>query len=105
MLIERSRGGSSPEMESLGYEVGHPIEPGEKKKEQEPEALRSVRFEKQHPSRLDRAKEHPDVQALRFEVEHQKNQEMTPEQAEALLKKAGLKIDRDGLEHLFKSTR
>ena len=105
MLIDRRHGGSSPEMESLGFEASHPLETGKKKQEPESEALRSVTFEKQHPSRFSRGEEHPDIQALRFEVKHQKNQEVTPEQARAMLKKAGLKSDRNGLENLFKALR
>ena len=92
-------------MENLRYEAGHPLEPGKKKQEPESEALRSVTFEKNHPSRFNRGSEHPDVQSLRFEVGHQKKQEITPEQAQALLRKAGLKTDRDGLENLFKAVK
>ena len=105
MFSERRNGGSSSVINPLEFEASHPLEPGEKKKDQEPEALRSARFEKNHPSRFDRPKEHPDVQALRFEVDYQKRQPPTPEQAEALLKKAGLLTNRNDLENLYKATK
>jgi hypothetical protein len=104
MSGERENGGPSSALGSLEYEAKHPLGLNGNKKEQESEALRSVRFEKQHPSRFDK-KEHPDVQALRFEVERQKRQEPTREEAEALLKKAGLLNNRNGLENLYRATK
>ena len=65
--------------------------------------MESLEFEITHPLNPNAPKDSPEKQAVRFEVEHAREKGPTPEQAAALLEKQGLLKNGEGLQRLMRA--